>query len=110
MEQTLTTIYSLIIIVGTLTNFSLLAAFCTNKVLLTTRNILIANLAISDLLMSTTSIPLTLVDILYKYWPLGEGMVSLSNNVSFIVCHNFTQLTLYFSFVNVINKEKEFLS
>ena len=41
---------------------------------MTTRNILIAILAISDLLMSTTSIPLTLVDILYKYWPLGEEM------------------------------------
>ena len=47
----------------------------TSQVLLTTRNILIANLAISDLLMSTTSIPLTLVDILYKYWPLGDEMV-----------------------------------
>ena len=31
VEQTLTTIYSIIIIIGTLTNFSLLAAFCTNK-------------------------------------------------------------------------------
>ena len=94
VAQTLTTLYSIIIIIGTLANFSLLAAFCTNKardsslyiykkinckltsqVLLTTRNILIANLAISDLLMSTTSIPLTLVDILYKYWPLGDEMV-----------------------------------
>ena len=94
VAQTLTTLYSIIIIIGTLANFSLLAAFCSNKavpqiryefkkvdfkiasqVLLTTRNILIANLAISDLLMSTTSIPLTLVDILYKYWPLGDEMV-----------------------------------
>ena len=37
---------------------------------------LIANLALTDLLMATTSIPLTMVDIVYKYWPIGESMVS----------------------------------
>ena len=31
VAQTLTTLYSIIIIIGTLANFSLLAAFCTNK-------------------------------------------------------------------------------
>ena len=33
-EQTLATLYSLIIIIGVLTNTALLLAFCTNKVLL----------------------------------------------------------------------------
>ena len=31
MAQTLTALYSIIIIIGTLANFSLLAAFCSNK-------------------------------------------------------------------------------
>ena len=46
-----------------------------SQVLLTTRNVLIANLAVTDLLLSTTAIPLTLLDVIYKYWPLGEDMV-----------------------------------
>ena len=60
-------------------NFSWYFIILFSKVLLTTRNVLIANLAISDLLLSTTSIPLTMVDILYKYWPLGDNMVSTTS-------------------------------
>ena len=48
-----------------------------SQVLLTTRNVLIANLAVTDLLLSTTAIPLTLLDVIYKYWPLGEDMVRI---------------------------------
>ena len=47
------------------------------QVLLTTRNVLIANLAITDLILSTVSMPLYLVDITLKYWPLGVNMVIL---------------------------------
>ena len=46
------------------------------QVLLTTRNLFIANLAISDLLLCTFTMPLTLMDLLTMYWPLGEDMVS----------------------------------
>ena len=49
-----------------------------SQVLLTTRNVLIANLAVTDLLLSTTAIPLTLLDVIYKYWPLGEDMVRMN--------------------------------
>ena len=48
------------------------------QVLLTTRNLFIANLAISDLLLCTFTMPLTLMDLLTMYWPLGEDMVSIS--------------------------------
>ena len=40
--------------------------------LLTTQNIFITNLAISDLLMCIFTIPITLMDIL-KYWPDGDN-------------------------------------
>ena len=37
---------------------------------------LIANLAITDLILTTISTPLYLVDITLKYWPLGVDMVT----------------------------------
>jgi neuropeptide Y receptor len=43
--------------------------------MLTTRNIFIANLAISDILLCSFTMPLTLVDLLTKYWALGQNMV-----------------------------------
>ena len=44
------------------------------QVMLTTRNVFIANLAVSDLLLCTFTMPLTLLDLLTKYWPLGPDM------------------------------------
>lgn len=38
----------------------------------TARNIFIVNLAVSDLLLCVITMPLTLVEILTKYWPLGQ--------------------------------------
>ena len=67
-------LYSLVIIFGVVGNFAILLAFLTNQVMLTTRNIFIANLAISDILLCTFTMPLTLVDLLSKYWTLGENM------------------------------------
>ena len=67
-------LYSLVIIFGVVGNFAILLAFLTNQVMLTTRNIFIANLAISDILLCTFTMPLTLVDLLSKYWTLGEHM------------------------------------
>lgn len=38
----------------------------------TPRNMFIVNLAISDLLLCTVTMPLTLMEILAKFWPLGD--------------------------------------
>ena len=46
------------------------------QVLLTTRNIFIAILALSDLLLCAFTMPLTLMDIITKYWAFGEDLVS----------------------------------
>ena len=51
-------------------------AIYTVQVPLTTRNIFIVNLALSDLLLCTFTMPLTLVDIITKYFPLGPDLVS----------------------------------
>jgi hypothetical protein len=38
----------------------------------TTRNILIANMAISDLFLCLFTMPLTMLDLIHNYWPLEE--------------------------------------
>jgi neuropeptide Y receptor len=45
------------------------------QVMLTTRNIFIANLAVSDILLCAFTMPLTLVDLITKYWTLGPDQV-----------------------------------
>ena len=66
VHNSLIILYSLVIIFGVIGNFAIILAFLTNKVMLTTRNIFIANLAISDILLCTFTMPLTLVDLLTK--------------------------------------------
>ena len=55
----------------------------------TTRNIFIANLAISDILLCTFTMPLTISDLFTKYWPLGEDMVGIIRLIYFIFCLKF---------------------
>ena len=43
--------------------------------MLNTRNIFIANLSVSDILLCSFSIPLTLMDILTNNWTFGQDMV-----------------------------------
>ena len=45
------------------------------QVMLTTRNIFIANLAVSDIFLCAFTMPLTLVDLVTKFWTLGENQV-----------------------------------
>lgn len=41
----------------------------------TPRNMFILNLAVSDFLLCTVTMPLTLMEILTKYWPLGNYLI-----------------------------------
>ena len=41
----------------------------------TTRNILIANLALSNIFLCLFTMPLTMLDLIHNYWPLGSGQV-----------------------------------
>jgi neuropeptide Y receptor len=43
--------------------------------MLTTRNVFIANLAVSDMFLCAFTMPLTLVDLVTKYWSLGPNQV-----------------------------------
>ncbi|NWR31317.1 OPN4 protein, partial [Tachuris rubrigastra] len=59
-------------ITGTLGNSLVFYAFCRTRSLQTPANMLIINLAISDLLMSITQSPVFFTNSLYKRWIFGE--------------------------------------
>ncbi|XP_070507775.1 neuropeptide F receptor [Chironomus tepperi] len=65
--------YSFLIIFGSTGNILVVLAVLRNKSMQTARNIFIVNLAISDLLLCLVTMPLTLIQVLSKFWPLGNS-------------------------------------
>ncbi|KAJ8894822.1 hypothetical protein PR048_000129 [Dryococelus australis] len=65
-------IYSLMIVVGAAGNSLVVCAVVRKPAMRTARNMFIVNLAVSDLLLCLITMPLTLMEILTKYWPLGR--------------------------------------
>ena len=57
------------------------------QVMLTTRNVFIATLAVSDILLCSFTMPLTCIDILTNYWTLGQNMVQAHNTP----CQKYTK-------------------
>lgn len=64
--------YSLLIILGATGNSLVVVAVIRKPAMRTARNVFIINLAISDLLLCLITMPLTLVELLSQYWPLGD--------------------------------------
>jgi neuropeptide Y receptor len=65
-------VYSVLIIVGAAGNSLVVCAVARKPAMRTARNMFIVNLAVSDLLLCLITMPLTLMEILTKYWPLGR--------------------------------------
>lgn len=65
--------YTFLILVGTFGNFLVVYVIITKPAMRTVRNLFILNLAISDLLLCLITMPLTLMEILTRYWPLGHN-------------------------------------
>ena len=65
-------IYCVLILIGTAGNLLVVVAVVRNPSMRTARNIFIINLAISDLVLCLVTAPLTLVEIITQYWPLGN--------------------------------------
>ncbi|XP_071548338.1 neuropeptide F receptor-like [Panulirus ornatus] len=65
-------VYSLLIILGSTGNSLVVVAVIRKPAMRTARNVFIINLAISDLLLCLVTMPLTLVELLSQYWPLGD--------------------------------------
>ncbi|TMW51527.1 hypothetical protein DOY81_003386 [Sarcophaga bullata] len=64
-------LYGFLIIFGALGNMLVVMAVVRKPIMRTARNLFILNLAISDLLLCLVTMPLTLMEILSKYWPFG---------------------------------------
>ena len=65
-------LYSILIILGATGNSLVVCAVARKPAMRTARNMFIVNLAVSDLLLCLITMPLTLMEILTKYWPLGR--------------------------------------
>ncbi|KAK2713309.1 neuropeptide Y receptor type 5-like [Artemia franciscana] len=73
------TIYCILIILGVLLNSLIFAAILRPKASVSTTSIFILNLAMSDLGMCLSVMPLTLVIILKRHWSLGEILCRLKS-------------------------------
>ena len=72
----LITLYSILIMAGSLGNCLVIWAVIRQPTMRTLRNTFITNLAVSDLLLCLVTMPLTLLEIITKYWPLGDSVIS----------------------------------
>jgi neuropeptide Y receptor len=70
--STLIFVYSVLIVVGAAGNSLVVCAVARKPAMRTARNMFIVNLAVSDLLLCLITMPLTLMEILTIYWPLGR--------------------------------------
>ncbi|XP_042213029.1 neuropeptide F receptor-like [Homarus americanus] len=64
--------YSVLILLGATGNSLVVMAVIRKPAMRTARNVFIINLAISDLLLCLVTMPLTLMELLSQYWPLGD--------------------------------------
>ena len=64
--------YSLLIVFGAAGNSLVMIAVIRNPSMRTARNVFIINLAASDLFLCLATTPLTMVELLTQYWPLGN--------------------------------------
>lgn len=68
---TLLVCYACLIITGVVGNGLVCMAVIRKPSMRTARNVYIINLAISDLFLCLFTMPFSLVEIAYKFWPLG---------------------------------------
>ncbi|KYB25447.1 neuropeptide F receptor isoform X1 [Tribolium castaneum] len=66
--------YSVLIVLGALGNTLVIVSVIRKPAMRTPRNMFILNLAVSDLLLCTVTMPLTLMEIITKYFPLGNNV------------------------------------
>ncbi|XP_038600252.1 neuropeptide Y receptor type 4-2-like [Tachyglossus aculeatus] len=83
----LVTVYSIETIVGVLGNICLMGVIARQKDKTNVTNTLIANLALSDLIMCLVCLPFTVTYTIMDHWVLGEVMCKMS---AFIQCTSVT--------------------
>ena len=89
-------VYSLIFLVGVSGNILVVYVVCRKKSMQTTINLLILNLALSDLLICILAVPFTPMSFFHKYWFLGDFLCRF---IPFTLCisvfvSSFTSLAI----------------
>jgi len=86
--------YGILIVFGTIGNCLAVSAVIRKPSMRTPRNMFIINLAVSDLLLCVITMPLTLMEIVTVYWPLGNHVY---------LCKMFGSLQAISIFVSTIS-------
>ena len=99
--------YALLIVCSAFGNIVVLTTLIKKPEMRTERNMYIANLAISDLVLCLFTMPFSLLEIVAKYWPLGEWSGLLRAKSRFI---NSNQIPKHFLklFLGRLSAEKPF--
>jgi G protein-coupled receptor 83 len=87
--------YSLIVIVSLIGNILVCKVILERRSSLSTTNVLIANLAISDLLMTTINIPFNIARFVIPSWPFGQVLCVLVPFIQSVSVH-CSSLTMMF--------------
>lgn len=67
--------YGVLIVFGTIGNCLAVSAVIRKPSMRTPRNMFIVNLAVSDLLLCVITMPVTLMELVTVYWPLGNHVI-----------------------------------
>lgn len=67
--------YACLILIGSLGNVLVVTAVVRKPQMRTVRNVFVVNLAVADLLLCLVTMPLTLMEIVTVYWPLGDNAI-----------------------------------
>jgi len=78
-RKTMITVYSLLIVLGILSNCSVCYVVIRNSQARTARNLFIINMAFSDLTVCLITMPLTMQKLIHHTWKYGEAMCRLTS-------------------------------
>ncbi|GBO09505.1 putative G-protein coupled receptor 83 [Araneus ventricosus] len=98
--------YSAIIIVSTFGNLLVFSIVVRNASLRGATYVFIANLALSDLLMTVLNIPFNVVGLVFDDWPFGDFMCSLVSlmKMTFVYVFTFTMTCIAVDRYRIISK------
>ncbi|CAF0966036.1 unnamed protein product [Adineta ricciae] len=109
IEQIILTIYSLIFIIGLVGNIMTIIIIKYNKHLHTPTNLYLLNLAVSDLMILLCNLPLEMLEIYHREWPLSVVFCKLRNICAeFFTCSSILTILAftcerYFAIVHPIH-------
>lgn len=97
IQYTFILAYGLLIVFGTIGNCLAMSAGIRKPSMRTPRNLFIINLAVADLLLCVLTMPVTLMQLLAWFWPLGNNWIHV------VLCKLFGCLQAISIFVSTMS-------